>query len=119
MNFKLYTIYALLFTASLSAQKHLKKNLYNCLLKKTDSIVSIKKIEKKPLFIVNGLLIDTEKKLGFLKEFKCNDLKSFEVISSKKAKKQFSGDKARKGIILLILNKKANRKFKKLLNKLP
>ena len=77
--------------------------------------IEIKKgtIEKDPLIIINGQSIGNQKEFDILKKLDCSEIEEIEFMSSEKSKMKFDGEKARRGIVLVLLTKKGGRLWKK------
>ena len=86
---------------------------FSCVQEKINNEIERATIEKDPLVIVDGYLIKEQKEIEILMKFECSEIEEISILSSDKSKQQFDGEKARNGIILLILKKKAGKIWKR------
>ena len=107
------TIFLSVFVVNGQQKESDSKSAATCITKKIENEVQIGTLMKDPLVIINGYLLTEQNQFGILKELSCEDIEEVSFLSSEKAQLQFDGEKARRGIVLVSLRKKASRIWKK------
>jgi len=85
------------------------------------SVAAVKSgaLESEPLIIIDGIVIQRDSQLSAsLEGIYENSIKDYSVFDEMKAKQHFDGEKGRNGVLLVVLDKKAHRRFTKNIRKL-
>jgi len=75
-------------------------------------------LESEPLIIIDGIAMSGASQFSAaLEGIYANSIKDDSVLDELKAKQHFDGEKGRRGVLLIVLNNKAHRRFSKNIRK--
>jgi hypothetical protein len=113
-RFLKYSFFIFVISTLVGQEKDIMINsAFRCVQERINNEIERGSIEQDPLIIVNGYLIHEQKQIEILKKFECSEIEEISILSSNKSKQQFDGEKARNGIVLLTLKKKAGKIWKR------